>query len=147
MPNSATTVLPEPVGAATSTDSPAWRAWMARTWKSSSGKGKPAANRSMFMAASSVGGRQAAPERDAVLRGEDAAANQVFAEQAGERFGRLQVRQMPGALDDFQARSGDDLGHRAGGLGRDQGVARRRHHQGLDIDPGEVGGGVRTVPH
>src|SRR5437899_1305214 len=82
---------------------PPWRAWMARTWKSSSGKGKPAANRSMFMAASSVGGRQAAPERDTVLRGEDAAANQVFAEQAGERFGRLQVRQMPGALDDFQA--------------------------------------------
>src|SRR5258705_10010054 len=35
---SATTVLPEPVGAATSTDRPSSRAAMARSWKSSSSK-------------------------------------------------------------------------------------------------------------
>jgi hypothetical protein len=35
---SATTVFPEPVGAATSTEEPASRAAMARRWKSSSSK-------------------------------------------------------------------------------------------------------------
>ena len=37
--NSATTVLPEPVGAATRTDSPESRAWMPLTWNWSKGNG------------------------------------------------------------------------------------------------------------
>src|SRR4051812_45889087 len=44
MAYSATSVLPEPVGAATSTERPASSASRARTWKSSSGNGRAAAN-------------------------------------------------------------------------------------------------------
>ena len=46
MANSATSVLPAPVGADTMTDDPAAMARQASTWKSSSGNGYLARNRS-----------------------------------------------------------------------------------------------------
>ena len=147
MANSATTVFPEPVGAATRVDIPRWTASIASCWNASSAKGNCRAKSSGVVTVGPVYGRSSvAPGWDA-RGGPRAEPRQHAGERGVEGLRRLEVGQVAGALDPEQLRPADAVGDARRDVGRDQAIFGTGDHQRGHVDRREVLHRVRPLGH